>query len=214
MVQRPIEDNVHTHRKLGRPVDTDSSDTRERIITCACERFAAEGFEGTTNKDIADKAKVSSAALYHYFPSKADTYIAVCDSITESLDALFTEVSTKGTTLEERLVALFDAVARMGEQSPEVIGFITGISAVVRKHPEVARGTDTFGRNFSRFIVELISGATESENILNGVSVIAFADLTGTVLGGLGRMSARGSQERHVEAAYAYLQLIRAAARN
>ena len=214
MVSRPIQDSAVTHRKLGRPADTDSSDTRERIVMCACERFAAEGFEGTTNKDIADRAKVSSAALYHYFPSKADIYIAVCDSITESLDVLFTEVSSKGTSLEERMVALFDAVARMGEKTPAVIGFITGISAVVRKHPEVARGADTFGRNFSHFIIELISGATESKNILNGVSVVAFADLTGTILGGLGRMSARGSQERHVEAAHAYLQLIRAAARN
>jgi hypothetical protein len=44
--------------------------------------------------------------------------------------------------------------------------------------------------------------------------VSGLADLTASVLAGLGRMSARGDQERHVAAGEAYLHLIRAAAHN
>jgi hypothetical protein len=62
--------------------------------------------------------------------------------------------------------------------------------------------------------MDIISTATESEKILTGISVSGLADLTASVLAGLGRMSARGDQERHVAAGHAYLHLIRAAAHN
>ena len=123
MVVNPSSQSV-PERKLGRPADSDSTDTRERILRNACERFAAEGFEGTTNKDIAEKAQVSSAALYHYFPSKADMYIAVCDSITESFSTVFQNVSAASPTLEGRMTALFAEVGRLGDESPEIVGFM------------------------------------------------------------------------------------------
>ena len=87
-----IDQSIRTQRKLGRPADTDSSDTRQRIVQCALDVFAAEGFEGTTNKDIALRAGISSAALYHYFPSKADLYVAVCSSMTD----VFVNVFARG----------------------------------------------------------------------------------------------------------------------
>lgn len=92
------------------------------------------------------------------------------------------------------------------------MGFITGISAVVRKHPEVSRGTDRFAQEFRRLTIELIATAEEKDEILQGASIHSFADVTSSVLAGLGRMSARGDQARHVAAADTYLRLIRAAA--
>jgi AcrR family transcriptional regulator len=203
-----------TSRKLGRPADTDSTDTHDRIIQCARERFAAEGFEGTTNRDIADLAHVSSAALYHYFPSKADLYIAVCESIAESFTSVFDQAKNSGPTLEVRLTSLFGEVAILGDTDPSVVGFITGISAVVRKHPEVSRGAETFGQQFRKHIIELIDTSTEKDPILQGATTTAFADLTSSILAGLGRMSARGDQKRHVAAADSFLRLIRGAVRN
>jgi hypothetical protein len=46
--------------------------------------------------------------------------------------------------------------------------------------------------------------------VLQGASVNGFADLVGSVLAGLGRMSARGEQQRHRDAGDAFLRLIRA----
>lgn len=199
-------------RKLGRPADTDSTDTRDRIIECALNRFAADGFEGATNKEIAELAHMSSAALYHYFPSKADIYIAVCEAITETLGAAFLKACSTQKTLIGRLEVLFAEVGELGARSPASVGFITGISAVVRKHPEVSRGTDRFGLEFRRLTIELIETAEERDRVLQGTSVDSFADVTSSVLAGLGRMSARGDQARHIAAADSYLRLIRSAA--
>lgn len=111
------------------------------------------------------------------------------------------------------MVALFKEVSVLGANSPAIVGFITGISAVVRKHPEVASGTDAFGMRFRSMIIELIETSEESDGILQGATVSSFADLTASVLAGLGRMSARGDQARHVAAADAFLRLIHAAGR-
>jgi len=204
---------ISASRKLGRPADTDSSDTRLRIVECAREVFAAEGFEGTTNKDIALRAGISSAALYHYFPSKADLYVAVCSSITDVLVDVFARAEASSTTLERRLTALFSEVGALGASSPSIVGFITGISAVVKRHPEVSFGTEAFGAEFRKMTLHLIETSTESEQILCGASPSAFADLTSSILAGLGRLSARGDQARHLAAGEMYLRLIRAASR-
>jgi len=196
-------------RKLGRPADTDSTDTRDRITECARERFAAEGFEGTTNKEIAELAGVSSAALYHYFPSKADLYVAVCESITKEFVDVFARVTSRAESLESRLVHLLHEIEVLGNDEPSTIGFITGISAVVRKHPEVSEGADAFGGEFRRLVILMISTATESEKILRGASVQGFADLTSAVLAGLGRLSVSGGQQRHLGAADAFKRLIK-----
>lgn len=207
------DQQVRTGRKLGRPADTDSSDTRQRIVECAQQVFAAEGFEGTTNKDIALRAGISSAALYHYFPSKSDLYVAVCSSITDVFAEVFARAEASAPTLERRLTALFAEVGAMGASSPSIVGFITGISAVVKRHPEVSMGTEALGAQFRKMTLNLIESSTESEEILCGASPSAFADLTSSILAGLGRLSARGDQARHLAAGDMYLRLIRAASR-
>lgn len=210
----PVDGDAPKGRKLGRPADTDSTDTRERIITCACIKFAYEGFEGTTNKDIAAAAGISSAALYHYFPSKSDLYVAVCEYISGVFTEVFQRAKESDPRLESRLTMLLAENGKIGRTTPSIVGFITGISAVVKKHPEVARGADTFSAGFRRMTFNLIETATEKEAVLRGGSVNGLADLTVSVLAGLGRMSARGDEERRAAAGDMYLRLIRAASHN
>ena len=203
-------DDVTPRRKPGRPADTDSTDTLERILQCARERFATDGFDGTTNKDIAEMAGISSAALYHYFPSKSDMYIAVCESITHDFVGVFERCASVGPTLAARLSALLGEVRRLGAAEPEIVGFIAGISTVVNKHPEVRKGTDGLGIEIRRMIVDLTNSATERDPILQGSDPAAFADFVITMLAGFGRLSARGQQDRHEAAGEYFLRLINA----
>ena len=55
------------------PTPTDPA-AREAILAAAAELFAAQGFPGTTIKEIAAKAKVNSALLYYYFEDKEGLY--------------------------------------------------------------------------------------------------------------------------------------------
>lgn len=196
-------------RGRGRPADTDSADTRQRIVECARDKFASEGFEATTNRAIATAAGVSTTALYHYFPSKADLYVAVCESIDASLVEAIRSAISHHATLERRLSALFGEVGRLASESPSTITFVAGMSAVVRKHPEVVVGAERLRTDFRKVVLTLVQTSEERDDILRGASDVAFADLVTSVLAGLGRLNAKGDRQRHVAAGDAFLRLVR-----
>lgn len=57
-----------------------AEDRRVQIIETATELFARRGFEGTTTREIAEKAHVNEAIIFRHFPSKEDLYWAVIES--------------------------------------------------------------------------------------------------------------------------------------
>jgi AcrR family transcriptional regulator len=44
--------------------------TRQRILEAARQRFAADGFDASTTRDIADAAGIATGTLFNYFPTK------------------------------------------------------------------------------------------------------------------------------------------------
>jgi len=66
------------------PADSAQLSTKERIEQAALQLFAARGFEATGIRDIADRAGLSTAALYHYMGSKDELLVAfMVESMTE-----------------------------------------------------------------------------------------------------------------------------------
>jgi AcrR family transcriptional regulator len=66
------------------PADPARLPTKQRIEQAALQLFAAKGFEGTGIRDIADRAGLSTAALYHYMGSKDELLVAfMVESMTE-----------------------------------------------------------------------------------------------------------------------------------
>src|SRR5262249_31551859 len=54
---------------------------RRRLYRIAVQLFATRGYEDTTLRDIAKKAKVSVGLLYRYFPSKRAVVFALYDDL-------------------------------------------------------------------------------------------------------------------------------------
>lgn len=72
-------------------------DTRSRILSAALRLFAAKGYDGTTTKDLAKKAKVAEGTLFRYFPNKKAILIEVAtQGWIEILTDLLTELSGMG----------------------------------------------------------------------------------------------------------------------
>src|SRR5919106_4518900 len=61
------------------------------IIAAAASLFAANGFKGTTTREIAKTAGISEALLFKYFPTKRALYAAILEEralISELLDVV------------------------------------------------------------------------------------------------------------------------------
>jgi AcrR family transcriptional regulator len=52
-------------------------DTRQRILDVALDLFTEHGYDGTSLREIADQLGISKAALYYYFQSKEDIFLAL-----------------------------------------------------------------------------------------------------------------------------------------
>jgi len=56
---------------MARTRASNYDDKRKALLAVAARLFAARGFDRTSTADIAAKARVSKALLYHYYPSKS-----------------------------------------------------------------------------------------------------------------------------------------------
>ena len=64
---------------MAAKVDGRHSDTKERLFMIALDLFSEHGVEGTSIRDIVNKAGVSTAAFYNHFSSKDALLQAVYD---------------------------------------------------------------------------------------------------------------------------------------
>ncbi len=53
---------------------------RQQILDVATELFARQGFNGTTTRQIAQRAAVNEAIIFRHFPTKEDLYWAVIEN--------------------------------------------------------------------------------------------------------------------------------------
>ncbi|MGL4743698.1 MAG: TetR/AcrR family transcriptional regulator [Dermatophilaceae bacterium] len=72
-----------------------SSETRERIVHEAAELFAVKGYAATSIREIGSAVGVSSAALYHHFPTKQ----AIVGELAATAAALLTAMVERTTAL-------------------------------------------------------------------------------------------------------------------
>lgn len=79
-------------------------------MTTAEELFSERGFNGTTLRELARAADVSQPLLYHYFASKHDLLVALCQQAVNGLiDAIEDALATCPTDPDHRLDALVTA---------------------------------------------------------------------------------------------------------
>jgi AcrR family transcriptional regulator len=121
----------------GRPPASSSADTRQRIIEVATELFSDLGYGVTTNKDVAVRAGISTGALYYYFESKLDMYMAVFRELQTRIDDRMSEVMRTEDSFHARLVGILRAAKELTREDPYIARF-QGTARVDReRHPEL-----------------------------------------------------------------------------
>jgi AcrR family transcriptional regulator len=94
------------------------SETRQRLIDVAKQRFYRDGFRNVGIDAILDDVGISKTAFYKHFASKDDLMVAVLDDVDHFLQIQFREMVREkgGPSAAGQLGALFDVVARLIEE--------------------------------------------------------------------------------------------------
>ncbi|MFF2084524.1 TetR/AcrR family transcriptional regulator [Nocardia sp. NPDC058176] len=74
--------SASTSPRRGRPVRV----SRDVVVDTALRLVSARGHDGVSMRGLADELGVSTAAVYHHFPTKAALFIAVLSARAEELE--------------------------------------------------------------------------------------------------------------------------------
>ncbi len=99
----------------------EAADTRTRLLDAAAEVYQKSGWEGTSLRGVAERAGVTTGAVYAHFEGKSDLLLAVCERAgAESVLDVRGQVASV-TSLRKKLELLHDWYAHR-----LVAGRITG----------------------------------------------------------------------------------------
>jgi AcrR family transcriptional regulator len=156
---------AHAGRRLGRPREADSAATKRRILDVARGAFASGGYDSSTNRDLAAQVGITAGALYYYYPSKLDLYLAVHEDVQQRVYGRFNEAADGA----EGFVGMFDAVLdvahELNESDPTVAAFIGATRADMRRHPEIAASLASHTERRNAFFERLIDAGVASGEI-------------------------------------------------
>lgn len=171
-------------KRLGRPRATDSGDTKRRILDIAREMFSVHGYEVATNRDIASAAGITSGALYHYFGSKLDLYLAVHEDVQAGVYESFSNATMNLETFTEMFLAVLEVAHDMNENDPSVARFVGAVRVDAQRHPEMAAALLPRSEQREVFFTRLIDIGVKTGEIDEQQRSFALAFLL-TVLVGL-----------------------------
>ncbi|MDQ2896996.1 MAG: TetR/AcrR family transcriptional regulator [Actinomycetota bacterium] len=79
---------------------------RREMVFAAAKVFATRGYDQTTMQDLARSMGLATGAVYHYFGSKEQLLISICDQLMEPLLARAREIVVDDASPTEHLRAL------------------------------------------------------------------------------------------------------------
>src|ERR1051326_6144485 len=92
---------------MARPADRKNS--CELIRKAAVALFKARGYHGTSVRDLAKAARIETASIYYYFPSKQEILLDLCERIMDALYESLVQAIRSNPTPEEQLRAAIRA---------------------------------------------------------------------------------------------------------
>src|ERR1051325_7255883 len=81
--------------------------TRQRIVTAALTLFESKGFDATTTKQIAQRARIAEGTVFNYFETKEDIALHFLElEVDHAIATVRGKPALRKAPLEEKLFAL------------------------------------------------------------------------------------------------------------
>lgn len=175
--------------KLGRPTNCVGVDTSKRLLIEARRSFATQGYAATTNKKLAQSVGITTAAIYHYFPSKTEMYVAVFADVQELVCKTIEASISPDAEISENISNMVDSLALLTVREPAVVAFVMSVSSEAHRHPEVLKAVLPVSGRIGRIILQMCEQATERGELNPKISAQSLEDMLTVILSGLGRFN-------------------------
>ncbi len=108
------------------PKNVDHDAYRLELAQKAALLFSKQGYAGLGMRSIAKELGISKSALYHYFPTKKQLFLACTEIVTEfdEIKTTLTSNIPKNSTIEERVHALFDIMQKVEPNFPNELSLL------------------------------------------------------------------------------------------
>lgn len=169
-------------RRRGRPVGSDSAETRNRILKAARQVIIERGYHAATFQAIAMAADLSRPTLHYYFDSREEIYrVLVADASGVMVDCI--GAAKRKDTLLGQLTALVAAMHDADFRDRTQIAFLVSARLEATRNPELRAGTGSVLRSYLESV--LVDGKARGELAADAV-VAPIADMLHAMLWGLG----------------------------
>jgi TetR/AcrR family transcriptional regulator, cholesterol catabolism regulator len=153
---------------------------RQDVVLQAARVFAERGYDQTTVQDLADELGVAAGGLYHYFGSKEQLLIRICDQLMDPLLRRARELVAEGGPPDELLRELVRLwVAHVVEHRDHMLVFQQERHVI--EHGEQWKHVRRARKEFER-LVEQVLERTRAEGVAPAVDPrLALSALLGMV---------------------------------
>jgi AcrR family transcriptional regulator len=145
---------------------------RRQILDGARRTFGRDGYQGATVPRLEAEIGLSRGAIFSYFPSKLDLFLALAEGDQQQLGELWLEQG-------------FDAVVRHVGESPEWIGAYLDVARMLRADGSLRDRWAAFNPGLQARLAASIVDRQEQGELRGDVSVETVGRFLGVVLDGL-----------------------------
>jgi AcrR family transcriptional regulator len=159
--------NSSKRKKTPGKRDLNKERTKERILKAALELFREKGLEGTTTRQISQKAGIAEGTLFNYFKTKEDLALYFFQKETEDLIKWFqAEKRLQKAPLSEKLFAIIHRQLEYIDPYEDFIGavFFRALQPNSTLSP-LSFESQELRLKYLRFIREILSEAEEKGEI-------------------------------------------------
>src|ERR1700712_4892512 len=163
---------VAVARRRGRPVNSDSAETRNRILKASRQVINERGYQAATFQAIAVAAGLSRPTLHYYFTSREQIYQALVAGASEIVAELVA-AARRQNTLVEQFSALVAAIHDADFRDRSQIAFLVSARLESTRNPELRAYA---GLELSDFLTTLVGEAKSRGELADDCAVEPVVD--------------------------------------
>jgi AcrR family transcriptional regulator len=139
---------------------------KNAILDAAIKVLTNKGYYSSTMDDIVKESKMSKGAIYHYFSSKKDVYLAVIDMWENQTQELLAPALDEKSSAKA-IKKLFTLLAKQLKIDGSFFNCLPTLWAIARHDSDFKTAMQKVYNRFQKFIELIISRGIESKEFVN-----------------------------------------------